>query len=132
MATKIVENVQAALVIIGALVAYVFVPHEILGTVVLVLFILAVEGVFAVRTYLRRLHEFVKLVESNRASYRPSILAALLTDIERQLLRLGEPQDAGDAISVIRKRQALLTKAGVSLGILGITAFIIAIMVYVD
>jgi hypothetical protein len=124
------NNVLAAVVLIGALAAWIVMPHQLLGPIALALVLAAFGGVFGIRAWRRHLHDVETFLESNRDRYQPALLSALLTGTESQILRTGVPVGADEAIGILRARQELLLNVGMFLAIVGIGAAIVTLGVY--
>jgi len=100
-----VLNIQAALVLAGPIVAWIFVPEQILLPLAWGLVALGVGGAFAARAYIGRLHAAEARIESGE-------------DLE--------------AIQSIRDRMDLATQAGITVALLGFGAFLVLMLEYID
>ena len=54
LSPKVVRNLQAAVVLIGAVLAVIFVPGEVLLPVAGAVLVVAIAGVFALKAYMKR------------------------------------------------------------------------------
>jgi hypothetical protein len=94
-------NIQTALVLGGALAAWIFVPGEVLLPLSWGLLALGVGGVFAIKAYLQRLHAADARIESGE-------------DLQ--------------AIQAIRDRKDLATQAAMALATAGFAAFLVLLL----
>jgi len=102
---KTILNIQAAFVLVSPIVAWMFVPEQILLPLAWGLLALGVGGAFAARAYIGRLHAAEARIESGE-------------DLE--------------AIQSIRDRKDLATQAGIAIALLGFVAFLVLMLEYID
>ena len=105
MSPKVVRNIEAGAVFVGAVALLIWVPERWFFEVAMMMLVGTIGGVVGIRKYLDRLDTQAKSLQSS-----------------------GRPEEA----TVLRVRRLMLVDAGVALAIVGLTAFIALIVVYGD
>ncbi len=123
------RNTGAVLVLAGAILAAVSVPHELLRPISVGVAVVAFSSLFGIRAYLRRLEAVAGFLATNKEVNQADTLAALLSEPERRFLRVGGAPDAAATIGQLRARQRAIERFGVWLGMLGLCAGLVAIVV---
>src|SRR5688572_10366409 len=105
MSPKVVRNIEAGVVFVGAVALLIWVPERWFLEVAMAMLAGAIGGVAGIRKYFDRLDKQAKSLEA-----------------------AGRPEEA----TGLRIRRVMLTDLGVALAIVGVTAFVALIVVYGD
>ena len=105
MSPKVVRNIEAGVVFVGAVALLIWVPERWFLEAAMAMLVGSIGGVFGIRKYIDRLDAQAKSLQST-----------------------GRPEEA----TVLRVRKLMIVDVGVALAIVGLTAFIALIVVYGD
>jgi hypothetical protein len=105
MSPKVVRNIEAGVVFVGAAALLIWVPGEWFLEVAMAMLVGSIGAVFGIRKYIDRLDAEAKSLQSS-----------------------GRPEEA----TVLRVRKVMLVDSGVAIAIVGLTAFIALLVVYAD
>lgn len=127
-----VTGLQALLVLAGGMVLLVAVPHAWLRPASVAFTVAAVLAVLGIRAWIGRLQSAAKMISANADTPPESLLVALLTPLERRLLRVPPQTSTAGAVALLRARQSRLVSVGMSIALPGICAFLVALFFFAD
>ena len=131
LSERTTTNLLSVFVLAASIALLLFVPHQWLRPLSVGYVVFAVLAVFGIRAYLRRLETVVSALASSRAD-TALLLTTLLSEPERRLLRLRSQGTPAEISHVLRRRQSALTAVAMGIAVLGICAFILAIVLFSD
>jgi hypothetical protein len=105
MSPKVVRNIEAGAVFVGAVALLIWVPQQWFLEVAMAMLLASIGAVFGIRKYFDRLDQQATSLEA-----------------------AGRPEEA----TGLRIRRVMLTDLGVAIAIVGLTAFVALIVVYGD
>lgn len=126
------DKILAAIVLVGFVAVLILVPHELIKPVAIVAFAVSVGGLGGAKALLQRLNGVEKFVRGSSHSYHPYVFSSCMTAPERALLALGAPPDIEQAMATLRRRRALITSAGMVMGVLAVGASLLVVYEFAD